>query len=334
MAGIDVKKLPGTGWEYSLDNVTWQPGNVFATQTDGTDFEDEVPYTVFCRNSKYGAFVTERIYFGRETSLPKDMIDLDQVLKNRPLTKRTPYFDGGVVATLPPEPKGSDFPTIVIGPDGLFYVRTKAPVYPSSYDQFQHFLFVPDSAAQVSDWRVRIDGNKCAVSGEPGYINGWAIDFNHPLLTPSVRITRNSVFEIDVVASEDRPDVLLSLKQQGLVPQEQTFCRYGYRWYKPDDTNNGQTLNWAVFGGTSTTRGISETGAPNATTCGTAPLTNNYRRSGSESTTEGQSSQLGLERQAGNGAWVAVLNSDITWSTVNAPSGVTLPGTGYVRCGC
>ncbi len=68
MAGIRVRKPIGEGWEYSLDNLSWQTDPVFTTQK-GLPLEAGRIYPVFARNLPLGASVQGSIVHGSPTNL-------------------------------------------------------------------------------------------------------------------------------------------------------------------------------------------------------------------------------------------------------------------------
>lgn len=68
MPGIRVDTPRGTGWEYSLDNVAWQPSRIFAAMPDGTAFVVGQAYEVTCRNLLQQKETKAVIVFGEPTN--------------------------------------------------------------------------------------------------------------------------------------------------------------------------------------------------------------------------------------------------------------------------
>ncbi len=68
MAGIRVRKPIGEGWEYSLDNTSWQTSPLFTT-LKGLPFQPGRVYPVFARNTALGASVQGSIVHGATSNL-------------------------------------------------------------------------------------------------------------------------------------------------------------------------------------------------------------------------------------------------------------------------
>lgn len=211
--------------------------------------------------------------------------------------------------------------------------------YPPTFSNPRHYLIVPDTTTLPSVYQVRVDGNTCGENGSQGSISGWCADLNHKTIAPFVRIKMDGGFMADVTCTIDRPDVLSYLKGLGLIPQDQTFCRWGWGYAKPLTTNDGTAHLWEVFGGTSDTKGTSDVGAPETTTCGApTPLSGPtaYRKAQSTplSVTEGGVGiQLALERKYSDGSWQAVSGLLVTWSNVDVTAGIGVDADGFFSAG-
>lgn len=216
---------------------------------------------------------------------------LQQVTANGPVADSMPYFNGGITAILSLPPAGENLPSIVIGNDGVFYRSSEAQtglITSIVFDQFEHFQYVPDSAALPDAYIGRFDFNTCGVNGNAGQAGGWFANANHPLTSVVVRVDRDGVFYKNVTADRPRSnDVRLYLENQGLV----TTSRENFSWIvdKSLDDNDGKPHTYRFYGGTSNVEATSDRGESNTITCGTAaPTVTQYVVNGSATIAGGE----------------------------------------------
>ena len=175
MAGIRVDTPKGDGWEYSLNQLSWQTSRKFSTKADGSPFVEGFTYVVYCRNSGLNVSTQESILFGSPSnagSLPALLALATQAQRREaflllwsevmadPTAKATVCADIATcpVSTPPPPPIFDQIEHFEFIPDD---VTIPAPIF----DQIEHFEFIPDNAGDPgtpptpSPVQQRLDGN-------------------------------------------------------------------------------------------------------------------------------------------------------------------------------
>jgi hypothetical protein len=118
---IRIDTPVGDGWDYSLDNITWQDSAKFLTKPDGTDFVVGTLYTVRCRNGSIIRDVT--IIFGEDSSEPVfDTIAKRGTAAVRGWTDQLVRLMGGIVALLDTT-TDADYATVVVDDVGKLWRR-------------------------------------------------------------------------------------------------------------------------------------------------------------------------------------------------------------------
>lgn len=166
MAGIGVATPKGDGWEYSLDQTTWQTSRAFSTMPGGIAFIVGNAYVVYCRNIPQNTVAQDTIIFGqidnsttlarlKETATPTELSQFLLAMltaaqqDNDPSTRAklcelNALCDLTQPPTAPP-PTFDQFAHFELIPDAV----TPPPVAPApTVDQFAHFELVPDAVTQ------------------------------------------------------------------------------------------------------------------------------------------------------------------------------------------
>lgn len=343
----------GPNWQYRIERdglftpwVDWSIELYLDQDPDGSNFRTGVLYYAYAQNlilpagergSVGQAFVTSfevlpsgRVVAGSADAAQEEGTGVSSLLASvtiATVAERRQAFMAMLNAIKDDPDSYAEFCAIV----GACGIDTPPPqtAYPPKFVNIRHFDFVLNTVLEPV-YRIRLDNNSCGTGGSGGSASGWCLDENHTTLAPFVRITVNGTFLADVICTIDRPDVLAYLKGLNLVPADQTFCRWGWGYDKPNNLNDGTQKTWAFYGGTSSTVATTDVGAPFVLTCGLPGPTTTYRRTGNTSVTEGGiGTQLGLEQLYSDGSWQAVSDLFITWSNVGAPSGVGVDADGF-----
>ena len=265
MAGIRVNTPKGAGWQYSLDQQTWQSSRVFLTQPGGLSFVADTEYIVYCRNLTQKAQAIAKIVFGQDTS----DVSLTSLSKGATAAQRSAFLLSLLSA--------ADGPTRAKFCELVSSCGMVTPTAPEdTFDQFVHYELVAEVVIVPStpNYVGRVDANTCSV------ISGWILNTNDPATPEIVRIEVDGVAIANVEATIVRIDRDAILIACGLLPGSTTANVFGYTFYKPTTYNTGSAHIWRVFGGNSAIELPSDVpGYQASITCGVpanpAPTLNN-----------------------------------------------------------